>query len=67
MSLLLQHGHYSKPDLVRGLGHSQRAADLRCTTTVNDPIINDEIPHNADGIVQCALRLIDDLLMQEYD
>jgi len=48
-------------DLVRGFLHGQRRADVRGTPAIHHAIILDEIANGTDGIVQCALRFVDDL------
>ena len=47
--------------LVSSLANRKRAADICRTTTIHNPVIDDKIPYSTDGIVQCPLRLIDNL------
>lgn len=47
--------------LVSGLTDSNGAADVSCTTAVDDSVVDDEIPNSTDGVVKRTLRLVDDL------
>lgn len=48
-------------DLVGLLGHGEAAGDLGRAAAVDDAVVADEVAHDAEGIVQCALGLVDDL------
>lgn len=48
-------------NLVCSLGYSDRAADLSGTPAVDDTVIDNEIACGADGIVQGAFGLVDNL------
>ena len=47
--------------LVSGLAYCERTTDVCCTTAIYDSIVHNKIPHRADRIVQCPLRLVNDL------
>ena len=47
--------------LIRCLGDCDRAADLRCTPAVYDPVVDYKVAHDANRVMQGALRLVYDL------
>ena len=47
--------------LVRSFRDRERAADIRRTAAVHHAVVHDEVPDRAEGVVQRALRLVDDL------
>jgi hypothetical protein len=48
-------------DLVGLLGNGDRGADLGRASSVDDPVVTDEVPDDADGVVQSSFGLVDDL------
>lgn len=48
-------------NLVSCLGDGDRGADLGGTSSVNDPVVSNQISNDADRIVQCSLCFIDNL------
>lgn len=59
-SILLQ-----RSNLVSGLGDSDTADNFGSSTTVDDSVVSDQVSDDADGIVQRALGLVDDLPRHE--
>ena len=49
--------------MARVRGNLERAGDLGGAASVDDAVAADEVAHDADGVVQRALRLVDDHLV----
>jgi hypothetical protein len=47
--------------LVGLFGHGDRGTDLGSATAVDNTVIPDEVANDADGVVESALGLVDDL------
>lgn len=53
--------NWPKTHLVGLFRDGDRSTDLGGTTTVHHTVIPDQVAHNADGIMQRTLSLVDDL------
>ena len=51
----------NRRNLIRRFGDSDRSTDFSGTASVDDAIVDNQVAHHADGIVQRSLGLVDDL------
>lgn len=58
---LLHRGERKISYLISALGDGHRSTNLGSSTTVDHPIISHKVTNNTNGIVQCALSLVNDL------